>query len=150
MPRHRQLAVLVLTSMAGCRPPADGSTAPAPSHTVRSTAPQTKPAVPLDPEAAQAARDDALRPIYGCPTDPGALRSAREELAALDAALAALGDLDDPKPAAARISALLESPCLGLARLHAIPFAPESGLALRLWRERGGLEWLEDAVGVAS
>jgi hypothetical protein len=143
MLRHRQIAALLLTSVAGCRPPA---TAPALPDGVRSTASETKPTAPLDPAAARAARDDALRPVYGCPTDPVALRSAREELAALEATLAGLRDLDDPAPAAARINALLESSCLGLARLHTIPFAPESGLALRLWHERGGLQWLEDAI----
>jgi len=148
MPRSRQLVVVFLISMAGCRPSADGSTTtPSKPHAVRSTAtaPRTKPA-PRSPKAARIARDDALRPIYGCPDDPTAIRSAREELAALDATIAALGDLDDPAPAVARIAALLESPCLGLARLHVVPLAPKSGLALRLWRERGGLEWLEDAI----
>jgi hypothetical protein len=149
---------LLWVGALGCRPAAPVVTPrPAEAAAGAVNAPGAVNAAPLDDEAKMRARqaeerakDDALRAHFACPTDGPEILAARGELTALDAAIEALGDLDDPAPFSTRIDTLLESPCLALARQHAIPLLAESGLALRLWRERGGIAWLEDALEFAE
>jgi hypothetical protein len=142
---HRRLLgpALVLASALGCRPtPGASPSAPA-VRPVEPTASTTSPAPGIRDEA-------ALRERLTCGQGSDPHRAARNELRALDATIAALGDLDDPTPVLRRLESLLASPCLGLARLHATPQAAHSGLALRQWRERGGLHWLGDTLRFAE
>lgn len=159
-PRARGL-LLVATAALGCRTTPQSAPTPSVSPSLPSlsasaqptTDPPAKPDSDAELRARQAAwkaRSDALRPRYGCPGNTAALQAARHDFVAIEAAIVALGDLDDPAPALDRITALLESPCLGLARLHAIPLAAQSGLALRLWHARGGLRWLEDSIAFSE
>ncbi len=151
-------ACLLLLGLA-CRPPAPV----VPSATAPSAAPRATSASEREVDerleadakleaqrARQTARDARLRARFGCDPEGPDYAKAKAELAALDPALANIGDLEDPAPLVQRIEAVLESPCLGLARLHAVPLRAESGLALRLWRERGGVEWLASGLAFAK
>lgn len=136
--------LLALGLALGCRPSA--AVADPPAATEPGPTPAATDRQATADEAARTAHDAALRAGLACPADSPQYRAARDELQALDAAIEALPDLDDPAPLLRRLEAVLHDPCLGLARIHAIPLRAGNGLALRQWRERGGITWLADAL----
>jgi hypothetical protein len=148
LPCRVLVPALLMASALGCRP-APGTPPSAPDEHPVPSAVAPSPVVPT-PRAPPVRDEAALRERLTCPHGSAPHRAAREELRALDTTIAALGDLDDPTPELRRLESLLASPCLGLARLHATPQPAHSGLALRQWRERGGLQWLGDALRFAE
>src|SRR5205814_2368628 len=81
-----------------------------------------------------------------CEAGPAALARATQELAELDRAITALDDAGDAAPLTARLNALLDSPCLRLARLTRRELSPDSARSLRRFWQDGGRAWLRSAL----
>jgi hypothetical protein len=146
-------AAVLFVSLSACAP----LVAPPPPPPVAAVAVVRGEAPAVDASHAAADPDDGAEDgedggklIRPCPDGPGRT-AARAAFDALSARIDALGDTDDPKPAAAHLEALLATECFRLSAgdpHDTLSF--DSAAALRTWWNDGGSEWVEHYLALAE